>query len=428
MHAVNGNIKKKHIKSQIHRFERLLEDVLNRALLYQKRRINFDNLYQSVSTKIHSGPGYRKRKCSEMKRIYKRFDKKLKDITFLSEKYRIEMSPLKMEKLFPRLRLLELEFLERFSELCNLRQACKRFCHKCPKNTQTKTEDIIIENCCFSNSGPIIGVCCYSVESSHPSFDDYLEYTMKPEYSMSEAYGVSCIQNTVCIASHCYSMDSVDDEKVKSQELFVKSLMKSHSAKVIRGKWKKRFLRRQLDKSILRLQTDVLTYENAHFLFSIMILFYLVGQNLKVNPQHFSKYERNVWLEILYGEFDLNNVVVCRHSPTKSRKKRNKEMHIINGNTDRIENPRCEYKYHYLQHRHSDVNHKDLVEKQDPLRLDCLKHAINNMFYVRNNFTNVDLNLTVDKILQEFELVSKDSNVEIRTRFVKWKLQCKCWS
>ena len=39
-----------------------------------------------------------------------------------------------------------------------------------------------------------------------------------------------------------------------------------------------------------------------------------------------------------------------------------------------------------------------------------MRLAINNIFYVRNNFTNVDLNLTVDKILQEFELVSKDSN------------------
>ena len=52
-----------------------------------------------------------------MRSIYQTFDTRLKYILALCEKYQIQMAPLKMEKLFPQLRLLELEFSEKWSEL-----------------------------------------------------------------------------------------------------------------------------------------------------------------------------------------------------------------------------------------------------------------------------------------------------------------------
>ena len=57
-----------------------------------------------------------------MKEIYNNCDKKLRNIHALSEKYIANISKLKFEILFPRLRLLELEFREEFALLCKLRQ------------------------------------------------------------------------------------------------------------------------------------------------------------------------------------------------------------------------------------------------------------------------------------------------------------------
>ena len=106
-------------------------------------------LYELISNRIHSGPGYRKRKCSKMKKIYKRFDAELKNTHQLGEKYTIEVSPLKLQSLVHRLNLLDIEFNEHFSELCTLRVQSKRFCHKCPSQNQLKCKSM--ENYCFSS-------------------------------------------------------------------------------------------------------------------------------------------------------------------------------------------------------------------------------------------------------------------------------------
>ena len=53
------------MKVNLQDYEELLQDVLKRALLYRKKRIEFDNLYQSVARKIQSGPGYSKKNVLE---------------------------------------------------------------------------------------------------------------------------------------------------------------------------------------------------------------------------------------------------------------------------------------------------------------------------------------------------------------------------
>ena len=47
-------------------FNRMLQNQIH----FEKRKIQYHDLYGSVSEKIHSGPGYNRRKCVEMKKIY----------------------------------------------------------------------------------------------------------------------------------------------------------------------------------------------------------------------------------------------------------------------------------------------------------------------------------------------------------------------
>ena len=69
-----------------------------------------------------------------MKEIYNNCDKKLRNIHALSEKYIANISKLKFEILFTRLRLLELEFREEFALLCKLRQKTSAFVKNVPKH------------------------------------------------------------------------------------------------------------------------------------------------------------------------------------------------------------------------------------------------------------------------------------------------------
>ena len=101
-------------KLNLNYYQKLLSDALCRGLQYQKIYTPFMELYESVSNRIHSGPGYRKGKCSKMKKIYKRFDAELKNIHQLGEKYTIEVSPFKLQSLVHRLNLLDIEFNEHF--------------------------------------------------------------------------------------------------------------------------------------------------------------------------------------------------------------------------------------------------------------------------------------------------------------------------
>ena len=67
-------------KLNLNHYQKLLSDALSRALQYQKIYTPFINLYKLVSNEIHAGPGYRKRKCSKMKKICKRFDEEISAI------------------------------------------------------------------------------------------------------------------------------------------------------------------------------------------------------------------------------------------------------------------------------------------------------------------------------------------------------------
>ena len=69
-------------KLNLNHYQNLLSDVLSRALQFQKRYSPFINLYRSVSNKIHSGPGYRRRKCSKMKQVENKT--KLRNIKFVA--------------------------------------------------------------------------------------------------------------------------------------------------------------------------------------------------------------------------------------------------------------------------------------------------------------------------------------------------------
>ena len=421
-HALNGNCQRIHVRSQLHNYELLLKNILNRALSYRKRRIHFDSLYQSIKRKIESGPGYRKRKCSKMKTIYKKFDSELKNILQLCERYQIEMSPLKMEKLFPRLRLLELQFLEKWSELSTLRQRCKRFCHKCPNTNKSQSETF--EVICFSvDLDSIMKPCCYSINSNASHFATYVDYEQRFEMSVSENHCMPCVSGELNIPSCCHSIGS---KTFKRESLFVKKIMSFNSSTALRGKFKKLFIRRQWKKYASRLESDVLTYKNAYFTATFIMITQILDFSLQVDVQHFNKYEYNVLMEILYQDFDFDHVF-SRDSPKKSRKEHNKEMHITNGNTiekvkshssfqeylrhnnDRIRNESRFYKYHYLQDRRGNFETKDLIETQDTSRLDCLRHALNNMFYVKRKFSNIDLNRTVDQIVHDFEYIPTNS-------------------
>ena len=97
-------------------------------------------------------------------------------------------------------------------------------------------------------------------------------------------------------------------------------------------------------------------------------------------------------------------------TPQISRKKRNKEIHAMNGNTDRILNLTKKFYYFYLKDRKSIPHPKEILEKQDLMRLDCLKHALNNMIYERNKFTHSNLNSVIEHILENVEGVKKGTN------------------
>jgi len=291
-------------KLNLNHYQNLLSDVLSRALQYQKRYTPFTNLYQLVSDKIHSGPGYRNRKCSKMKQIYKRFDQELNSIHQLGEKFTNQVSPLKLESLFNRLHILDIEFDEHFAQLRSLRIQSKRFCHKCPKQTQLKNEPM--ENYCFSKFSPTyshavaISSCCYTPSYAHVGCDETL--TFSESYSPSQMCATPCVKSNTCILASCTKMKF----KMMDSNLFVHPQMKMFSKKVIRGKWKKRFLSRECKKINICIIKDPSISKNLHFLLLVSFLLHVVDQTLRVNPQHFSKYEYNVWLELLYRAFVMN--------------------------------------------------------------------------------------------------------------------------
>ena len=406
LRAGDENIHRKHMFPLSCAFQTLLTGVINRALRYQRIYNAFTSLYRSVLNKIHSGPGYRKRKCSKMKKIYNYFDTELRLIHVLSEQYKIQVSPLKTQTLLHRLNILNIEFEERFSELCTLRIQSKRFCHKCPKEFQFKKESV--ENYCFSKSHVVLtSSCCYSPPYACIAFDEKLKFSKS---SQNRLCAIPCVISNSCILSSCVERKF----EIIDSNSFVHPQLKFFSKKVICGKWKKRFLSRECKKIRVYIVRDPCVSKTLHFLVLISFLLHIVNQNLIVNPQYFSKYEYDIWLEFQYRDFDTSQIL--SHSWKKSRKRRNKEMHIMHGNTDRIQNQNMAYSYPYLHHRATNSIRKDLVETQDPSRLDCLKHALNNMFHTKNYFTRNDLEITVSEILNDFELVSPNSNEYTRLK------------
>ena len=54
-----------------------LNEMLKNKLHFEQRKLEFSILYKSVVNQVHSGPGYWRQKCSEMKKIYSIFDNEL---------------------------------------------------------------------------------------------------------------------------------------------------------------------------------------------------------------------------------------------------------------------------------------------------------------------------------------------------------------
>jgi hypothetical protein len=80
---------------------------------------------------------------------------------------------------------------------------------------------------------------------------------------------------------------------------------------------------------------------------------------IKNRPQPHSKLMGVLWLLHVFA--DVETDFFERDHPTLSRKKRNKEMHSKNGNTDRFENEENIFQYNYLKHRTIQHVHKPYV-------------------------------------------------------------------